>query len=205
MAAAFIIYSIYKYYKESQEEKEAEENRYFEELMSEKSETKENNELSLTSGDMDTRDLALRTLHSIGSEPIETEEGRIEFEYQGIRFIMEAVNDCAFVNLIWPWCHSFSKFDIDEFARVRQVVNDVNLRDTVSVVYTIADSDEVALHIKKNFIFLPQLPQIDEYLKLKGTTIAPVLSTPKYMGSHSRQFIIIIPTLCPALIPMDIR
>ena len=154
LAAAFIIYSIYKYYKESQEEKEAEENRYFEELMSEKSETKENNELSLTSGDMDTRDLALRTLHSIGSEPIETEEGRIEFEYQGIRFIMEAVNDCAFVNLIW------------EFARVRQVVNDVNLRDTVSVVYTIADSDEVALHIKKNFIFLPQLPQIDEYLKL---------------------------------------
>ena len=166
LAAAFIIYSIYKYYKESQEEKEAEENRYFEELMSEKSETKENNELSLTSGDMDTRDLALRTLHSIGSEPIETEEGRIEFEYQGIRFIMEAVNDCAFVNLIWPWFHSFSKFDIDEFARVRQVVNDVNLRDTVSVVYTIADSDEVALHIKKNFIFLPQLPQIDEYLKL---------------------------------------
>ena len=58
LAAAFIIYSIYKYYKESQEEKEAEENRYFEELMSEKSETKENNELSLTSGDMDTRDLA---------------------------------------------------------------------------------------------------------------------------------------------------
>lgn len=163
VAAAFIIYNIYQYYNEK---KEAEENRYFEELMSEKSETTENNELSITSGDMDTRDLALRTLHSIGSEPIETEEGRIEFEYQGIRFIMEAVNDCAFVNLIWPWCHSFSKFDIDEFARVRQVVNDVNLRDTVSVVYTIADSDEVALHIKKNFIFLPQLPQIDEYLKL---------------------------------------
>ena len=163
VAAAFIIYNIYQYYNEK---KEAEENRYFEELMSEKSETTENNELSITSGDMDTRDLALRTLHSIGSEPIETEEGRIEFEYQGIRFIMEAVNDCAFVNLIWPLCHSFSKFDIDEFARVRQVVNDVNLRDTVSVVYTIADSDEVALHIKKNFIFLPQLPQIDEYLKL---------------------------------------
>lgn len=163
VAAAFIIYNIYQYYNEK---KEAEENRYFEELMSEKSETTENNELSITSGDMDTRDLALRTLHSIGSEPIETEEGRIEFEYQGIRFIMEAVNDCAFINLIWPWCHSFSKFDIDEFARVRQVVNDVNLRDTVSVVYTIADSDEVALHIKKNFIFLPQLPQIDEYLKL---------------------------------------
>lgn len=163
VAAAFIIYNIYRYYNEK---KETEENRYFEELMSEKRGTKDHNELSITSGDMDTRDLALRTLHSIGSEPIETEEGRIEFEYQGIRFIMEAVNDCAFVNLIWPWCHSCSKFDIDEFARVRQVVNEINLRDTSTVIYTIDDSDEVALHIKKNFIFLPQLPQIDEYLKL---------------------------------------
>ena len=163
VAAAFIIYNIYQYYNEK---KEAEENRYFEELMSEKSETTENNELSITSGDMDTRDLALRTLHSIGSEPIETEEGRIEFEYQGIRFIMEAANDCAFVNLIWPWCHSFSKFDIDEFARVRQVVNDINLQDVVSVVYTISDSDDVALHIRKNFLFVPQIPHIEDYLKL---------------------------------------
>ena len=127
-----------------------------------------NNEENVTRMEetISTRQLALRTIENIGSEPKYDEAGRIQFEYQGVIFLMEAANDCMFVNLIWPWCHSFSKFDIDEFARVRQVVNDVNLRDTVSVVYTIADSDEVALHIKKNFIFLPQLPQIDEYLKL---------------------------------------
>ena len=79
---------------------------------------------------------------------------------------MEAVNDCLFVNLIWPWCHSFSKFDIDEFARVRQVVNEVNLRESVSVVYTITDSDDVALHIKKHFLLVPQIPEVEEYLKL---------------------------------------
>ena len=79
---------------------------------------------------------------------------------------MEADNECLFVNLIWPWCHSFSKFDIDEFARVRQVVNEVNLRDTLSVVYTISDSDDVALHIKKNFLLVPQIPEVEEYLKL---------------------------------------
>jgi hypothetical protein len=67
---------------------------------------------------------------------------------------------------IWPWCHSFSKFDIDEFARVRQVVNEINLQDTVSVVYTISDSDDVAIHIRKNFLFISQIPQIEEYLKL---------------------------------------
>ncbi len=113
-----------------------------------------------------TRQLALRTIENIGSKPEYTEEGRIRFEYQGIVFLMEADNDCLFVNLFWPWCHSFSKFDIDEFARVRQVVNEINLRDTVSVVYTISDSDDVALHIKKHFLLVPQIPDVEEYLRM---------------------------------------
>jgi hypothetical protein len=113
-----------------------------------------------------TRQLALRTIENIGSKPQNTEEGRIQFEYQGIVFLMEAADDCLFVNLIWPWCHSFSKFDIDEFARVRQVVNEVNMRDTLSVIYSITDSDDVALHIKKHFLLVPQIPEVEEYLKL---------------------------------------
>ena len=113
-----------------------------------------------------TRQLALKTIENIGSTPQYDETGRIQFEYQGVIFLMEAVNNCMFVNLIWPWCHRFSKFDIDEFARVRQVVNEVNLRDTLSVVYTISDSDDVALHIKKHFIFIQQIPELEEYLKM---------------------------------------
>ena len=81
-------------------------------------------------------------------------------------FLMETANDCMFVNLIWPWCHSFSKFDIDEFARVRQVVNDINARGTATVIYGITDSDDVAIHIKKNFLFVPQIPNLEEYLRL---------------------------------------
>jgi len=110
--------------------------------------------------------LVLNTIENIGSKPEYTEEGRIRFEYQGIVFLMEAVNDCMFVNLIWPWCHSFSKFDIGEFARVRQVVNEINIEGTVSVIYTITDSDDVAVHIKKHFLFIAQIPQIEEYLRL---------------------------------------
>ena len=113
-----------------------------------------------------TRQLALKTIENIGSKPEYTEEGRIQFEYQGVIFLLEAVNECMFVNLIWPWCYSFSKFDIDEFARVRQVVNDVNMRGVVTVFYGAADSDEVALHIKKNFLLIPQIPDLEEYLKL---------------------------------------
>ena len=113
-----------------------------------------------------TRQLALNTIEHIGSEPKYTEEGRIQFEYQGVIFLMEATNDCAFVNLIWPWCHSFSKFDIDEFARVQKVINDINGRGTASVFYGITDSDDVAVHIKKHFLLVSQIPSLEDYLKL---------------------------------------
>ena len=113
-----------------------------------------------------TRQLALNTIEKIGSEPQYTEEGRIRFEYQGVLFLMETADDCMFVNLIWPWCHSFSKFDIDEFARVRQVVNDINMQGTMSVFYSITDSDDVAVHIKKNFLLVEQIPDLESYLKV---------------------------------------
>ena len=113
-----------------------------------------------------TRQLALTTIKKIGSEPKYTEDGHIQFEYQGVIFLMEATDECKFVNLIWPWCHSFSKFDIDEFARVRQVLNDINAKGMTSVFYGITDSDEVAVHIKKHFLLVQQIPNIEDYLKL---------------------------------------
>lgn len=151
-----VIYNIWRYYHKDDSY----------EYCSDVQDTVDNNQGISNMEAISTRQLALNTIEKIGSEPQDTEEARIQFEYQGVIFLMEAVNDCAFVNLIWPWCHSFSKFDIDEFARVRQVVNDINLQDTVSVVYTIADSDDVALHIRKNFLFIPQIPHIEDYLKL---------------------------------------
>lgn len=112
-----------------------------------------------------TRQLALNTIENIKSTPQYTEEGLIQFEYQGVIFLMEAVNDCMFVNLIWPWCHSFSKFDIDELSRVRQVINDINMKGTASVFYCITDSDDVAVHIKKNLLLVPQIPNLEDYLR----------------------------------------
>lgn len=87
-------------------------------------------------------------------------------ESQGVIFLMEAANDCAFVNLIWPWCYSFSKFDIDELARVQKVANDINARGVISAFYSITDSDDVAVHLKKNFLLVQQIPDLEDYLRL---------------------------------------
>ena len=156
--AFVVIYNVWRYYHEDDSY----------EYSPVVTETSENNQVVETTMEEtnSTRQLALNTIEHIGSEPKYTEEGRIQFEYQGVIFLMEAVNDCMFVNLIWPWCHSFSKFDIDKFARVRQVVNDINARGTASVFYGITDSDDVAVHIKKHFLLVPQIPDLEGYMKL---------------------------------------
>ena len=156
--AFVVIYNIWRYYHEDDD---------YEDSPVEQS-TSDNNQTERTYMEerISTRQLALNAIEKIGCEPQYTEEGRIQFEYQGVIFLMEAVNDCMFVNLIWPWCHSFSKFDIDEFARVRQVVNDINARGTASVFYGITDSDDVAVHIKKHFLLVSQIPDLVDYLKL---------------------------------------
>jgi hypothetical protein len=156
--AFVVIYNIWRYYHEDED---------YDYSPVEHS-TSDNNQTERTYMEerISTRQLALNAIEKIGCEPRYTEEGRIQFEYQGVIFLMEAVNDCMFVNLIWPWCHSFSKFDIDEFARVRQVVNDINARGTASVFYGITDSDDVAVHIKKHFLLVSQIPDLVDYLKL---------------------------------------
>ena len=156
--AFVVIYNLYRYYHED--------NSY--EYCPVATSTSDSDQVIDTNMEetISTRQLALKTIENIGSEPKYTEEGRIQFEYQGVIFLMEAANDCMFVNLIWPWCHSFSKFDIDEFARVRQVVNDINARGTASVFYGITDSDDVAIHIKKHFLLVSQIPDIEDYMRL---------------------------------------
>ena len=156
--AFVVIYNLYRYYHEDND------NDYSPVMTT----TPGSNHIEITRMEetISTRQLALNTIENIGSEPKNTEEGRIQFEYQGVIFLMEAANDCMFVNLIWPWCHSFSKFDIDELSRVRQVINDINMRGTASVFYSITDSDDVAVHIKKHILLVSQIPGIEDYLKL---------------------------------------
>ena len=157
--AFIVVYNLWRY---NHEDKNEDTSNYQAQTGKKKKKKDKNDDMERN---QNTKELATQVLMGIGCEPQKTEEGRILFEYQGVTFLMEAVNDCLFVNLIWPWCHSFSKFDIDEFARVRQVINEINARGTVSVFYTNSDTEEVAVHIKKNFV-LVEHPDIKTYMKV---------------------------------------
>ena len=105
----------------------------------------ENNETHMNNKP-ETKNLAYSILRQLGCTPEETEDGRIRLEFQGITFLMEAV---------------------DEFARVRKVVNEINMNSSCSVFYIPnPESDEVAVHIKKHFLLTPQIPNLEEYMKV---------------------------------------
>ena len=127
-----------------------------------------------------TKELACSALREMGCQLVSEEGDRIIFEYQDTTFMMDVDDDCLFVNIIWPWCHSFSLYDIDEFARFRKVANIINANCGCTIFYVPnPESDEVAVHIKKHFILVPQIPQLDNYLRaiLRGFfTIARTLN-----------------------------
>ena len=148
--------SIYHYFRNKNENDSIEE---------ETDSTDNSNSETKMEEEIKTRELAISVLKDIGADLTDIGEERIQFEYQGITFLMDVDDDCYFVNIIWPWCHSFNKFDIDEFSRVQRVINTINSCDAASVFYSISDSDDVVLHMRKNLIFVPQIPQIDSYLR----------------------------------------
>lgn len=171
---ALVVYGLYRRYKsekerespyEGNQEKQSKNEIRTQVDMNEETMKQQQNQEILQLEKQKTRELAFQILREMGCQPEETEEGRIRFDYQGITFLMEAVDECVFVNLIWPWCYSFNIFDVDEYARVRKVVNEINIHNTATFFYIPnLESDEVAIHVKKNFLFIKQIPQLGQYL-----------------------------------------
>lgn len=117
-----------------------------------------------------TRDLFLETLTKIGCqyELGEGEDDRIYFAYQGEHFFVEARNDWRYVQ-IWDthWGH-VELYDIDEFSRLKKAINGSNLNNSVMTVYTIDEAgSNVDVHCKSIILFIPQIPEIENYLRLE--------------------------------------
>jgi hypothetical protein len=140
--------------------------RAIEELKSE-SNHMENNNLEERKG---TRDLFLETLTKIGCqyEIGEGEDGDINFGYQGEYFVVRASNNNRFIHIYdTHWGH-VELYDIDEFARLKKAINESNLRNSVTTVYTIDEAgSNVDVHCKSVILFTQEIPEIVDYLRLE--------------------------------------
>ena len=127
----------------------------------------------------ETRKLVTETLQRMNCKVDVTEEDRLVFEYQGVRFLIEAVDDCLFINLIWPWCYTISLYDADEYSRLRQVVNELNASGTCSVFYyPNKETDEMAVHMKKHMLFVSDITELEAYM---SSAIAGLFSTARQL------------------------
>ena len=108
----------------------------------------------------ETRDLVLETLREMGCEYEEGTEGendiRIFFTYQGERFMIEADNECYFINIYDLWWHHMSTYcDVEEFSAMQKTINQINAKASCTVLYTInQEAEEIGVHSKKNMLFV---------------------------------------------------
>ena len=132
-----------------------------------KSNHMENNTMEEKKG---TRDLFLETLTKIGCqyEISEGEDGDIHFGYQGEYFVVRASNSNRFIHIYdTHWGH-VELYDIDEFARLKKAINESNLRNSVTSVYTIDEAgNNVDVHCKSVILFTQEIPEIVDYLRLE--------------------------------------
>ena len=129
----------------------------------------EEREKNMENNNKGTRDLFLETLTKIGCQyelPEEEGDNRIFFAYQGEHFFVIATNEAKLIQIYdTHWGH-VELYDIDEFARLKKVINGSNMNNNVTTVYTIDEAgSNVDVHCKFCLLFVPQIPDIEDYLR----------------------------------------
>ena len=55
--------------------------------------------------------------------------------------------------------------DVEDIANLHKVINLANQHANVSVIHTVnQEIEEIGVHSRKNILFVPQIPEIDQYL-----------------------------------------
>ena len=169
IATVMFCFYLYQYIEEKKRAKEEEENRFFEEL---KNGDSHNEVVADGPTYLDERTitgLVLCTLRKIGCEPeteVRGDNTWVYFTYQGERFSIECNDSCQFIVLYDTWWYQISIYsDVDEIADLHRTINVANQNANCSVVYTVNKKiEQIGVHSKRNTLFIPQIPYIDQYL-----------------------------------------
>ena len=171
-----IVVVIAAYTKNRQEEKEFEESQRGIMMEQDKEGEKEMSEERMNEEKVQaaelprTRELFLETLTKIGCqyEFGEGDDDRIFFAFQGEHFIVDASNERLYITILdTHWGH-VELYDIDELSRLKKAINGSNMYNTVTTVYTVDEAaSSVDVHSKSTILFVPQIPQLENYLRME--------------------------------------
>ena len=137
-----------------------------------------------------TRDLFLETLTKIGCqyEIEEGEDGDIHFGYQGEYFTVRASNRSTYIQIYdTHWGH-VELYDVEELSRLKKAINESNFRNSVTAVYTVDEAGKnVDVHSKSVILFIPEIPNIEEYLRIELADYFRVHETIKMEMAQQRE------------------
>ena len=114
-----------------------------------------------------TRDLCVNVLRKLNCNVQFDEEDsyRMSFTYQGETFQIDTWKDGLMI-LIWDtWWGSVDLDDLDDVSRIRKAINTININSSLTLVYSIdQENQRFAIHTKRQCLFIPQIPNIENYL-----------------------------------------
>ena len=169
IATVMFCFYLYQYIEEKKKTKEEEENCCLESQVD--SDSNKDSEIREATY-LDERTitgLVLCTLRKIGCEPeteVRGDNTWVYFTYQGERFSIECNDSCQFIVIYDTWWYQISIYsDVDEIADLHRTINVANQHASCSVVYTVnKEIEQIGVHSKRNTLFIPQIPYIDQYL-----------------------------------------
>lgn len=171
IVAAAVVYYAYGYFKKKQEKRN--ENKNNVPAVSAKPNDKENPQISnAETGDdylTGTRDALIEILLKLNCDPQVSDDpadNHIGFAYQGEKFLVSASNDAAFVHFYDLGWESVEMNNIDELARYRKAVNNVNINLPVTLYYTYdtEDTKQLTVHTSMSVLMLKDMPCLQDYV-----------------------------------------
>lgn len=161
------IASINRFYEMRKERKEEKENlrRQLEETKREQAESQDMKHDNQTqdSKEKETLDLMYSTLHNIGCQPKENDDGTILVSYQGERFFMEFTGMYV---MIWDLVWTTIRIDDPDLPAIREAVNITNFRTGPTVVLSVPDDEGIInIHSRRDIMLHPDCPDNDIFVK----------------------------------------
>ena len=116
---------------------------------------------------LSTRDLCAEVLRKLNCDVLFDDENEynMHFSYQGENFSVETWEDGLMITIWDTWWGTVDLDDLDEVSRVRKAINTINVRQNLTLMYSIDEkSQKFAVHTKRQCLLIPQIPQIENYM-----------------------------------------
>lgn len=116
---------------------------------------------------LSTRDLCAEVLRKLNCDVQFDDENEYNmyFSYQGENFSVETWEDGLMITIWDTWWGTVDLDDLDDVSRVRKAINTINVRQNLTLMYSIDEkSQKFAVHTKRQCLLIPQIPQIENYM-----------------------------------------